>query len=420
MSCSRVSELKERYDPGFMTPYFPYVQYVGMSGQLVLLCFLGYEGLIAVAVFAFLGSVIYALYGIRYANFLGIIQPEYYLGLLPVKFQNRQKYENELKRIKANPMHHLDEFLEKTYKAQFVNTSHTKKHEFNQNYSRDQSKLTGTTLSDLTSNSYVYRICITGGHHGGNHLARQRFAKALTEEVGFDVYAPPTMVQLFVNGGASVPCEFDSKTNRMIWEENVLKMQIEAERSFLKIAESSGRPSCLIVDRGSLDPKAYIDSETWETVVKHTAFDEQYLLDRYDLVLHFVTAADGDADHWVFDGQTKAQALVDDRRLQECYKNHHHHVILGNENGLAEKFKEGFNEILGLINLSCSGTEAYFHEQDLEELNDSFDTQPEFLNAAGRRRMSLTLDGFAGLPIGTSTDSLPMLAARMDSVEEQV
>lgn len=48
------------------------------------------------------------------------------------------------------------------------------------------------------------------------------------------------------------------------------------------------------MDRGVMDPKGYMDDNTWQAVLDESGWNAVYLRDkRYDAVIHLVTAADG-------------------------------------------------------------------------------------------------------------------------------
>jgi hypothetical protein len=69
---------------------------------------------------------------------------------------------------------------------------------------------------------------------------------------------------------------------------------------------------------------------------------EEYILQRYDGVIHMVTAADGaaafyrhretedDQGNIVFRRETAEQAVEQDRRTQECWASHPHLIVVRN------------------------------------------------------------------------------------------
>ena len=74
-------------------------------------------------------------------------------------------------------------------------------------------------------------------------------------------------------------------------------MQLQTERTFLQVAASTGRPSVVVMDRGINDIQAYMPPDLWDKLITDPVYgieiSNDYINDRYDLVLHLVTAADG-------------------------------------------------------------------------------------------------------------------------------
>lgn len=54
----------------------------------------------------------------------------------------------------------------------------------------------------------------------------------------------------------------------------------------------------LLIENGVLEQKAYTTEREWAQVLVETEVTETQMLDRYDIVIHMVTAADGAADHF--------------------------------------------------------------------------------------------------------------------------
>lgn len=60
------------------------------------------------------------------------------------------------------------------------------------------------------------------------------------------------------------------------------------------IAKLSKKKSIILCDRGLMDGKAYVDTTSWNKVLEANSLNEVLMRDdRYDLVIHLVTAADG-------------------------------------------------------------------------------------------------------------------------------
>jgi len=74
-----------------------------------------------------------------------------------------------------------------------------------------------------------------------------------------------------------------------------MRLQIALEDTYLDIAQMiDGQPVVIIIDRGLLDGSAYVSQNNWQALLDDLGCNIVMLRDnRYDAVLHLVTAADG-------------------------------------------------------------------------------------------------------------------------------
>ena len=177
------------------------------------------------------------------------------------------------------------------------------------------------------------------------------------------------------------------------FQKNVMKLQLQMERCFSELAGSTGRPTIVIFDRGVLDSRAFIPEHLWARGVAalnreltgctadgskrpEGSISNEYLLKRYDAeltltltlalalalaltltlaltrydgVVHLVTAADGAETHYkhgvvtddrgqtVYRRETPAEAVAQDRKLQQAWAEHPYHVVVSNG---AQGFKQ--------------------------------------------------------------------------------
>lgn len=174
--------------------------------------------------------------------------------------------------------------------------------------------------------SHVYKVVLTGGPCGGKSSSLKHFSKELTDR-GYDVYTAPEVPTIMINGGCQYP-GMDGKEELDDFETALLKLQLQVESSFTAVAASTGRPSVIVLDRGLMDPAAYLPQDQWTNILKKNNFSEDDFMSRYDLVLHLVTAADGAESHYVYnDGtskgnnsarlETPAQARELDKKIME-------------------------------------------------------------------------------------------------------
>lgn len=214
---------------------------------------------------------------------------------------------------------------------------------------------------------YVYRVVLTGGPCGGKSSSLEHFTKKLTA-LGFDsaatfrhsllliptivVYTVPEVPTILMNGGCRFPGTGTLRltllldgaaeshcypyTNTTVYpgtsnddqlfafESALLQFQLQAERSFLRIASSTLRPAVVVMDRSICDIKAYMSATLWQKLLEHHSLTEEYINKRYDLILHLVTAADGAEKYYTCANntarkETAEQARELDKKLENAY-----------------------------------------------------------------------------------------------------
>jgi hypothetical protein len=136
----------------------------------------------------------------------------------------------------------------------------------------------------------VYRVCLTGGPCAGKSSALASIRERLTG-LGFRVYTVPEAATLYINGGvafASIRSPAEMKAAQV-----GMRLQMALEESFVAAARASGRPSVVVCDRGLMDNRAYLSEEQWSALLRQEQWSVGQLRERYELVVHLVTAAFG-------------------------------------------------------------------------------------------------------------------------------
>eukprot|EP01046_Picozoa_sp_COSAG06_P001161 COSAG06_NODE_35_length_30757_cov_53.112532_9_plen_293_part_00 len=204
---------------------------------------------------------------------------------------------------------------------------------------------------------YVYRVCLTGGPCGGKSSSQEALSKALTAE-GYNVFFAPEVPTILMNGGCQYPgLAPENKAQLTAFEDGIIQMQLQMERSFTRIAASTGKPSVVIFDRGLLDIPAYLPREAWLELLETLGFTEEYFAGRYDIVLHLVTTAHGVED--VYEVQKsnnparqetaqQARELCD--KVFDCWRLHPNVLKLENTSeGFAAKLVAGTQAVIEMI-----------------------------------------------------------------------
>jgi len=322
----------EHYQPGFKAPFYPYLQLFGISCEIILLYFMGVIGFVVVAVFVVLGFIMYLIYGQYHAVFLGIVTPERCFGILPMKFRTYEVFRREMLQVRKNPLFHYDQEGAESLKSNTVQADYQKQHE--------------CLKTGKSKGLYINRVCLTGGPCANKYQGLMYMIKAMTK-AGYDCYAVPSVIHTLQNGGCAIPPREDIK-NLQIFYVQVINMQVAMERSFTKIAQESNRPSILITDRGALDIKGFFP-ECWDQIVDKTEFTEEYLMNRYDIVIHLQTTARGLEQFYNDPVFTRGNAIDIDTNLEQAWQGHHNHKIVGNDKGLDHKLQEATAHVLNLL-----------------------------------------------------------------------
>mmetsp|Transcript_10806 Transcript_10806/g.26430 ORF Transcript_10806/g.26430 Transcript_10806/m.26430 type:complete len:208 (-) Transcript_10806:386-1009(-) len=114
--------------------------------------------------------------------------------------------------------------------------------------------LLGSNKSDVrgitseTPDKKVHCVALTGGPCGGKSTSLRAFSKEL-EERGYNVYRAPEVPTILISGGCAYP-GIDGGEMLFAYESHLMDLQLQIEKSFKGIAESTGKPCVVVMDRG--------------------------------------------------------------------------------------------------------------------------------------------------------------------------
>ena len=188
----------------------------------------------------------------------------------------------------------------------------------------------------------AHRIVLTGGPCGGKTTAMSRIAERL-EGLGYRVFTIPETPTMLFQGGFSLHDVTPGQTVAL--ETALLQTVMNTEESFRKIAEVYGDDCVFLCDRGVMDPKAYVTSEMWSTILNNLGQTEVQLRDqRYDAVIHMVTAAIGAREFYTLANntartETPDQAAALDRKTQDAWIGHPHLRVIDNSKDFNDKVR---------------------------------------------------------------------------------
>jgi predicted ATPase len=181
-------------------------------------------------------------------------------------------------------------------------------------------------ISDSRVN--ITRILLTGGPCAGKTTALAAISQDLTQ-LGYKVLVVPEAATLIMKGGAMIVSSGFTEQQGLLFQKALMKLQISLEDSFVDIGQMvEGTPVVILVDRGLLDGSAYVSQNNWQALLDDLGCNTVMLRDnRYDAVVHLVTAADG-AEKFYASLNNEAryesveEAVSKDRRLREAYLGH--------------------------------------------------------------------------------------------------
>jgi len=215
----------------------------------------------------------------------------------------------------------------------------------------------GTSDSSGSQGGNVTKVVLTGGPCGGKSTILESI-KTRFEGEGYKVFSVPEIPTMMIAGGCEYPGH-DGREKLMAFETALIKLQIQAEESFLAVARSTGQKSIVVFDRGLLDIPAYLPEEQWAQVLRANRHllgpiyetngggslhqGEAALAARYDMVLHLVTAADGAERFYTSANnaartETAPEARALDLKVRNSWSRQHKNVaVIDNSTPFAEK-----------------------------------------------------------------------------------
>jgi nicotinamide riboside kinase len=175
------------------------------------------------------------------------------------------------------------------------------------------------------------------------------------------VYVLPEVAATTVGAGVTIiPSEFTPDTHK-VFTEGIMKMQMDLEDYFYAIASIQKKDVIILTDRGVMDNTAYCTPEVEQRIYDSTGWTKSSIRDdRYDLVIHLVTAADGAESFYTLENnaartETPEVAKWLDGKTQAVWNGHPHHVIIDNN---VKNFNEKLDNVYKAIGTVLDVPEA--------------------------------------------------------------
>jgi CYTH domain-containing protein/predicted ATPase len=204
----------------------------------------------------------------------------------------------------------------------------------------------------------IKRIVLTGGPCAGKTTALVRIIEHFSS-LGFKVFTIPEVPTLFTQAGMN----YLTKNQAFFYEgeKATLEIQLALEDKFLRMAQQCVKPSIIVCDRGAMDISAYMAPETWEQITRAVGTSTPELRERYDAVLHLVSAADGAEQYYTTannaqryeqmneEGLRIARGL--DKKVIHAWAGHPHLRVINNHDDFDCKMNRVIKEISNVLGL---------------------------------------------------------------------
>ena len=204
----------------------------------------------------------------------------------------------------------------------------------------------------------IKRIVLTGGPCAGKTTALVRIIEHFSS-LGFKVFTIPEVPTLFTQAGMN----YLTKNQAFFYEgeKATLEIQLALEDKFMRMAQQCTKPSIIVCDRGAMDISAYMAPEMWEQLIHAVGTTTPELRERYDAVLHLVSAADGAEQYYTTannaqryeqmneEGLRIARGL--DKKVIHAWTGHPHLRVINNHDDFDCKMNRVIKEISNVLGL---------------------------------------------------------------------
>ncbi len=204
----------------------------------------------------------------------------------------------------------------------------------------------------------IKKIVLTGGPCAGKTTALVKIVEYFSG-YGYKVFTIPEVPTLYSTGGWNY-----LTPNRQLYyqgERAILETQLALENQFIKLAEVCTKPVLVVCDRGTMDISAYMKPEEWEEITAMAGTNSNELRERYDAVLHLVSAADGAEQYYTTatnatryeqaneEGLRIAREL--DKKVIKAWTGHPHLRVINNHDDFDNKLNRVLSEISKVVGL---------------------------------------------------------------------
>ncbi|MBQ6335580.1 MAG: ATP-binding protein [Erysipelotrichaceae bacterium] len=213
----------------------------------------------------------------------------------------------------------------------------------------------------------IKRIVFTGGPCSGKTTFTSR-AQQVFAERGYRVIIDHESATDLISGGIS-----PATMGMYEFQKYCVALQLKKEELCYKAAqEIEGEKVLIFIDRGIFDDMAYVGREAFEEIMKSFDIKLEDINDRYDMVVHLVTAAKGKEEAYTFANNVARYETVEEARQMDdmalmSWQSHPNRVIIGNENEFEIKMIKAIQSVFEYLG---EGTPVERFNKYLIEVND--------------------------------------------------
>lgn len=213
----------------------------------------------------------------------------------------------------------------------------------------------------------IKRIVFTGGPCSGKTTFTSR-AQQVFAERGYRVIIDHESATDLISGGIS-----PATMGMYEFQKYCVDLQLKKEELCYKAAqEISGEKVLIFIDRGIYDDMAYVGKEAFEKILAGFDMKLEDINDRYDMVVHLVTAAKGKEEAYTLANNVARYETVEEARAMDdmalmAWESHPNRAIIGNENEFEIKMIKAIQSVFEYLG---EGTPVERFNKYLIEVND--------------------------------------------------
>ena len=210
----------------------------------------------------------------------------------------------------------------------------------------------------------IKQIVLTGGPCAGKTTALVRVIEHFNN-LGFKVFCVPEVPTIYSLAGWNY-----LTPNRRLYfegERAILETQLALEEHFRRLASVCTKPVLIVCDRGAMDISAYMAPDEWDEITREAGTGSNELRERYDAVLHLVSAADGAEQYYTTATNSTRYEKADeeglriarelDKKVIRAWTGHPHLRVINNHDDFERKMQRVIREISNVLGLAQPVTE---------------------------------------------------------------